>query len=161
MHVLYVWSLCFPHHSNCQQKLHSPPFKPSRPRNHFVCNAAFISYGCLQHTASERTFAVLEKKGKIRAGQDGMSTGRAEALEFVCELKTGGTKSLCAPVHRLGAKVSLKFGIRISLRCQVVAVRNVRLCYLATLTLRRNIGVGETCSSIYGDYVVTFSILRN
>jgi hypothetical protein len=77
-------------------------------------------YGCLQHTVSERTFAVWEK-GKIRAGQDGVSTGRAQALVFVCELKTGGTKSLCAPVRRLGAKESLKFGIKISLRCQVGA----------------------------------------
>jgi hypothetical protein len=61
-------------------------------------------------------------KGKIREGQDGVSMGRAQALVFVCELKTGGTKSLCAPVHRLGAKASLKFGIKLSLRCQVVAV---------------------------------------
>jgi hypothetical protein len=39
-------------------------------------------------------------KGKIRAGQDGVSTGRAQALVFVCELKTGGTKSLYAPVQK-------------------------------------------------------------
>jgi len=35
-------------------------------------------------------------KGKIRARQDGVSTGRAEASVFVCELKTGGTETaLC------------------------------------------------------------------
>ena len=54
------------------------------------------------------------RKGKIRAGQDGVSTGRAQALVFVCEIKPGGTKSLCVPVCRLGAKASLKFGIKIS-----------------------------------------------
>jgi len=99
------------------------------------------------------------RKGKILAGQDGVSTGRAQALVFVSELKTGGTKSLCAPVPRLDAKASLKFGIKISLRCQVGAV--TLDCYLAAFTLRRSICVGGTCSSIYGYQVVTFSILRN
>jgi hypothetical protein len=82
--------------------------------------------------------------------------GRAQALVFVCELKTGETKSLCASVRRLGAKASLKFGIKISLRCQVGSVT------LDCATWRPlHIGVGGTCSSIYGDQVVSCSILHN
>lgn len=100
------------------------------------------------------------EKGKIRERQDGVSMGHAEALVFVCELKTGGTEiALCtgAPSWcKSQPQVWDQNKSKVSGRCS-----NVRLCYLAAFTLRRNTGVGEACSSIYGDQVVTFSILHN
>jgi hypothetical protein len=117
------------------------------------CVTLLFSYGCLQHTASERTFAVLGKRKNscgARWGEHGACWSVGICLwtkDWRNEIALcTGAPSWCKSQPQVWDHNKSK----VSGRCC-----NVRLCYLAAFTLRRNNGVGGTCSSTYGDQVVT------